>query len=152
MRCALTPILTLILLDFASTASAQVSEGNQPYVPTRLEWLEIYLNAGKGLAFSPEHGYGLTYAINPHKDSLGIIVAYDPDKVSQEELEGAMANARRTVDLYVARKGWDNWLKIDERFVAIGQQLPPPTDDSPQPTDDPQPKPEAEPKTEPVEP
>jgi hypothetical protein len=125
-----------LLLSAVQVAHGQVSEGNTPFVPTRLEWLEMYLNAGKSIPYSKDSGFGISYITDAHTDTLYMVVLVNQETVNPKALEGALHSSRRLVTAYVKRKGWSDWLKIEERLENVGRSVPPeqPKPDPPTPS------------------
>lgn len=119
MRILLAAMLIAGSPLLASPTWAQVSEGNKPYVPTRLEWLEMYLNAGKGVPLSNEYGYGISYISDPFNDTVIIIAVYYPDKANEDVVKNAVQAARNIIQAYAQKQGWESWLKVKERLQPL---------------------------------
>ena len=118
MRARYILIGVAFLSALAAQASAQVSEGNKPFVPTRLEWLELYLNAGRGVAYAAEHGYAINYVADPLKDEIVIVVVYHPDQVKEQVMRNAVRTAKQIVAVYAQTHDWP-WLKVREEIRSL---------------------------------
>ena len=87
-----------------------LSEGQQPYTPTRVEWLAQVLSAKyQFLSFSR---INIIYIAVPEKDTLRIVVTY-PKNVEENKANGIMELAKRAALETAKKYQWDSWLKIE---------------------------------------
>jgi hypothetical protein len=134
----LLPIFMFTVSVFCTGAAmAQLpTPGLEPFVPTRLEWMEVYLNAGKGVPYSEKYGYGISYVADLGSDTMFVVAQFDEATVNEEIMENAINSAKGIVSLYAKRKGWDSWLVIKELRQPLKVIEARPVDDTAQPLEE----------------
>ena len=88
-------------------------EGMQPYVPTRLEWLALELNATLRVELSIDTGYSMAFLGNSSADTIVIFVRYSPT-VNREIMNKSIEQAKKTISMTAESNGWSSWLKVKE--------------------------------------
>lgn len=113
-----------VLLLFASAGVAQnrpvIREGDQPYVPTRLEWLAVELNAEQRVDL-PNNAFLLSFVALGTQDTILIYVMYLPS-VDRRIMNASIEMARKTIASRAEGSGWSSWLKIKERVEMAGDK------------------------------
>jgi len=108
--------LVLVIIAICSPAWPQtrkVPEGFQPYVPTRLEWLEVELNASYRVDISSDNYFGMSFLADHAGDAIVIIVRYSP-KVNREYMNRSIDLAKQMISKTAETNGWSSWLKVKE--------------------------------------
>jgi len=88
--------------------------GAQPYVPTKIQWLCLDLNAESADELTDESKYSkhFTYsAADPN--TVIVFVRYLPD-MDRELLNTVVNNAKEIVRLKSRSYGWEDWVKVSE--------------------------------------
>ena len=114
---ALFVMVVVALAALVYAQSHRTSPGQEPYTPTRLEWLTVRLEASnlKDTDYST-CGYLLSYtSLAP--DTIVIFVSYG-DRVDRAEMNKAVEHAREIVRLRARHYGW-NWVKIKEKYGKL---------------------------------
>lgn len=90
-----------------------LTEGQQSYTPTRLQWLAVVLNSTS--IIDPtifQRGLSVEYVPDSKKDTI-IMFFEHPDYLSQEQVDRLIAVLKNKV-LEVAKSfGWDSWIKVE---------------------------------------
>ena len=116
-RSALTLACVLSLVALVCSVRAKNarpdSPGMQPYTPTRLEWLELELQATYRMVEHTEPGtyYAVDYVARP-PDTIRILAHYSK-RVSAETVEESIEHCKRMAEKVVSRYGWSPWVKIE---------------------------------------
>lgn len=94
--------------------SATMSPGKLPYIPTRMEWLQLYLNVHYSYDFSEYH-FGLSF-VNPGDKPETVLIwcSYMPE-AQPVLVYKAVANSKEWVKKVAKSYGWDDWVKIEEK-------------------------------------
>lgn len=87
--------------------------GNQPYTPTRLEWLAVELNAGLRVPLSEETRFSIDFVPLGKEDAILIFVRYLPT-VNREVMNMSIDTARKVISINAKSYGWLSWLKVKE--------------------------------------
>ena len=104
-------------LFMARPAIAQEGDlfpGSEPYIPTKLEWLILDLQATYGVTFGDDLDLAITF-MKSHRDDPNTVVVYcqyapRSDRVTvNETIEQRKSLVRSTAKIY----GWD-WVKVKE--------------------------------------
>lgn len=87
--------------------------GDRPYVPTRLEWLVIELNAEWRVQSDTDHAYSLEFFPLKGKDTVLIAAEFEPggEIDANIAIEAAKLNTVRWAQHY----GWEGWVKVETR-------------------------------------
>lgn len=89
----------------------ELSEGEQPYMLTRLEYLEIKLNTVMGVTHSLEDISGYFSAM-PSQNTMIITCHYSSD-VNSEIVEDLISSMGKLLMDYLKLYGWEEWVKIE---------------------------------------
>ena len=90
-----------------------LTEGQQPYTPTRAQWLAVILNSTNILSSPiPHGGFSVKYVPDSTRDTIKIIFQH-PKDLSQETVDGLIAQQKNLVLKAAKVHGWDSWLKIE---------------------------------------
>lgn len=92
--------------------------GSLPYMPTRLEWLAVELNAFARIQTLATERFTLMFTPRPTDDTIVIYVRYLPN-VNQNDLRGAIREARNIINILTQRHGWDRWVSVVEDVAAM---------------------------------
>lgn len=106
IRSVQTPGATALQLQ-----SQHNTQGSQPYIPTRLEWLMVQLNARN--TTNGTIAYTIT---NPN--TIRVIVFTKPIftyTLKQQYMNLGKKQARDLATYY----GWNLWLRLEEQFVPV---------------------------------
>lgn len=93
--------------------------GLQPYLLTRLEWLELWLQSSLRASLTHETKLMLSFESQP-PDTILIVVRYVPD-VNPEVMNRFIDYARRTTRKVSDAKGWGDWLQIKEDIKMLNE-------------------------------
>jgi hypothetical protein len=95
----------------------KTSPGMLPYSPTRLEWLELDLQACFRTEdnINPEASYAVNYYAK-EPDTIVVLVQYS-DHTSAKIVETAVEHAKRVAEKEVAGFGWSSWAKVEVQRV-----------------------------------
>ena len=91
----------------------EMSEGEKPYSPTRLEWLAVNMEAQMRTDVSDRDGYSLDFAAPPGQNTILIYVRYLP-RVEREIMNTRIETAKQVIAIAAKARGWSSWLKIRE--------------------------------------
>lgn len=94
---------------------ATIIEGNQPYTPTRLQWLTLELNAIYSMRTlnSPFH---LHISCGDIENTLLIHVAYPPNE-DIEKIQQYVENIKLDALSKAAQRNFESWFNIDAVLV-----------------------------------
>lgn len=97
------------------------SEGDQPYHPTRLEWLYLRANATMKLDAWDKDGFGISFSsAGRGSNAITIVVSYDPKRVDRVAMNKEIDFARKTLYTMAKGSGWDAWFRVQEKLIPIG--------------------------------
>lgn len=111
--------LSLTLLSAQRTAHP----GSEPFMPTRMDWLIVELQAccrTDGLSVEGER-FELQFT-NPDSETVLIYVSYLPT-VDRAAMNIAIDSARKIIDIKIKSYGWQDWVKVRED-VHVGPGSP----------------------------
>ena len=90
-----------------------LSEGQQPYTPTRAQWLAVVLNSTNIISSPISHGgFSVKYASDSKRDTIKIIFQH-PKDLSREMVDELIEQQKSRVLKASESYGWDSWLKIE---------------------------------------
>ncbi|MGB7912001.1 MAG: hypothetical protein WCF59_07225 [Desulfobaccales bacterium] len=95
-----------------------VPEGMKPYIPTRLEWLALDLNANYRQDMNELEGYMLNFVALDTENTILIYVSYNK-QTRRELMNRGIDNARKLVENEARSRGWDSWLKVKEEVKLL---------------------------------
>jgi hypothetical protein len=98
--------------------ASQSRPGSSPYTPTRLEWLTVELNAFARIQTLATERFTLMFTPRPTDDTIVVYVRYLPN-VNQNDLRGAIREARNIINIIAKRHGWDGWVSVVEDVAAM---------------------------------
>lgn len=122
-KLVLTSILVTSLIIIVAAYSQFLTQGQQPYTPNRLEWLELKLTAELGnrvLSFKDELTIGF-HAI-PETDTIYLLIWYNPNMEAnflQERLLILKSLALEEIE----DLGWDDWVKFEVKSSEVGTDI-----------------------------
>ena len=94
-------------------------EGQQPYTPTRAEWLAVILNSTNIVSNPATHGgLSVVYMPDSKSDTIRIIFKYPKEKLSEDQVHGLIDLQKKLVLKEAKFYGWDSWLKIEVEVVV----------------------------------
>jgi len=100
------------IVSFAGQVQS-IQEGTKPYIPTRLEWLAVELNASTRVDVYDSEGYFLSFIPLEKENTILIFVRYT-SKTNREAMNIGIEVARKVIDINVKSRGWGSWLKVRE--------------------------------------
>ena len=87
-------------------------EGDQPYTPSRLEWLVLTLNS----RYKRYHGnYTIYYDLDNHNGNK-VLVYILHDDLPSEELKRLNQTVQINALSLAKTYGWENWVEVDVRI------------------------------------
>ena len=93
--------------------STLLSEGQQPYTPTRVQWLAVILNSTNIISNPvPHKGLSVVYVSDPKRDTIKIILQH-PKNLSREKVDKLIEKQKSLVIKTSESYGWNSWLKIE---------------------------------------
>lgn len=111
-----TPMRFAIALLVFAAASADAQQigypGEQPFTPTRMDWLVTTLQADLRYDGIDRDGY-LLRITSPDPQTVLIYVRYLPN-ANREAMNITINAARQVIDITAKRYGWQSWLRIQE--------------------------------------
>lgn len=113
--------LVLVIIAICSSAwpqSSKPSEGMQPYVPTRLEWFALELNATLRVDLASGDRYSMDFIDDSSRDTIIIWVRYYPT-VNRQIMNMSIDGAKKIISKHAEVNGWSSWLKIKENVEMI---------------------------------
>ncbi len=96
------------------------SQGEIPYVLSRLEYLEIKMNSWWGCTTSID-GVSSHYTSNPRENTIYIEVFYLSD-VAPDLVEMQVKNAQEALLNQIASLEWEDWVKIKVKIKKVEAQ------------------------------
>jgi hypothetical protein len=110
--------LISVPLSICAEQTKSLPEGMKPYIPTRLEWLAMELNANYRTEMHDLEGYMLSFIPLEAENTILIYVGH-----SRQTHRGAMNigidNARKLIEKTAKSRGWNSWLKVKEKIELI---------------------------------
>lgn len=108
------------------TAQNNLSEGEQPYTPTRLEWLALQLRAKNDsnipefLFSKPTKKVTLYYRVYPnrHKNTIFIDITHYDD-ITLKDLENIVLILGSDAETVAEKLGWSDWIIIAPRTQSL---------------------------------
>jgi len=119
LGAAFGAFLSLTLMSAQRTAHP----GSEPFMPTRMDWLIVELQAccrADGLPVEGE-GFDLQFT-NPDSETVLIYVTYSPT-VDRAVMNIAIDAARKVIDIKTKSYGWQDWVNVRED-VHMGSRSP----------------------------
>jgi len=113
--------LVLVVIAICSPAWPQTGkphEGMEPYVPTRIEWLELELSATLRVDLSLDSEYAMDFVGDSARDTIEIVVKYLPT-VNREIMNRSIDTAKKIIFRKAESHGWSSWLKVKESVEMI---------------------------------
>jgi hypothetical protein len=113
-----TMVLVLLFVTALAAYAEQgpsLQEGMKPYIPTRLEWLAVELNAMHRTDLNDLEGYMLFFIPLEKENAILIFVRYT-QKTNREAMNIGIDTARKVIEMDVKSRGWNSWLKVKERI------------------------------------
>ena len=109
---------TLPTTPDVKTGELENLEWMRPYIPTKMEWLILQLNARYShplLTVNSE--YVARFSFENRKNVVEITVHYAPRAESQKDK--LMAQAKEIVVAFAKIYGWERWIQIEEKFKKL---------------------------------
>ena len=106
-----------------NTATAYTTQGQQPYTPNRLEWLELKLTAALGnRVLLTEDETIIRFKAEPERNTIYLLVWYNPNTKAnflQEHLIILKSLALEEIE----DMGWDDWVKLEVKSSERGTSI-----------------------------
>ena len=98
-----------------------LSRANDLYIPTKLEWLTLQLNAKYNFGHSGgDSSYVGMFLENKGTGSIKIQVSYKPD-MSVADRNEVVETMKKAVQLETTRLGWQSWAKTTVEMERLTQ-------------------------------
>jgi hypothetical protein len=97
-------------------AAQNKESGNDPYTPTKLEWLCTYINS----TFRVDHSGGYQLTAHYSKPDTIVLLYYMPPDGDRQFVNTTLQEFREVVELEAKHRGWDRWLTIREQVSIAG--------------------------------
>jgi hypothetical protein len=111
-------LLPLVCVAALLCVAAQKKEsGDEPYAPTKLEWLAMRINALFRQAFQDADSYALD-AREVHPNTL-LLTAYVGPTCERTTVNKPLEKLREVTEAIAKSYGWDDWLIIREKVVVL---------------------------------
>ena len=117
-KLVLTGILaaSLMIIVTADSQKDYLTQGQQPYTPSRLEWLELVLAKRYPALYAVEYpngeGYNVKYVAVPKENTIRVEIYYASD-MKAETLQDIIDVHKQTWVLSeLTERGWQDWCKI----------------------------------------
>ena len=121
-RMTVLAIVLSIAFAWIVQGSAQELQGDKPYIPSRIEWLAVELNAMYRTDMTSETNFMLTFMPLLKEDTILIFVTHT-EYVDYAAMSIAIDTARKLAREIAKDHGWDSWVKIRENVEMV--KLPP---------------------------
>ena len=119
LACCIAVSVIIAICTPAWPQNAKPTEGGQPYVLTRLEWLALDLNATLRVdSMFSDSKFSMSFLGDSAKDTLIIVVRYWPT-VDREMMNREIEFAKKVTSKTAEVNGWSSWLKIKEQVEMI---------------------------------
>ena len=93
------------------------NEGQQPYTPSRLEWLALELNADDTIKIAVlAEGILVSYVTMPEENTIEVQISY-PENTNPEKLQTIIHSSQRRAREKAKRYGWESWLIVKENLL-----------------------------------
>jgi hypothetical protein len=116
------PVILAVLLGSALPICAEhvksLPEGMKQYIPTRLEWLAMELNANYRTDLNDPSGYTLSFIPLEAENTILIYVGHTK-QTHREAMNIAIDSARNLIEKNARSRGWNAWLKVREKIELI---------------------------------
>jgi hypothetical protein len=109
-------VLCAIGLAGLTAGGLHAGEGDQPYTPTRVEWLALEMST---LAPMQYDKYIVVFRPVKDADAILIQVVHEPDV----DVDAMNTRLNQLRDLLMKRakiRGWDSWLRIRDKVTESG--------------------------------
>ena len=106
--------------DAQPAAPTKGDPGSMPYLPSRLEWLAVDMNASLRTDFTVDHPYSITFLKNAKERNLVIFVSRMPDltPTDRQRLDAELKVAKYVVAKRAESLGWSSWLNVEVRYYS----------------------------------
>ena len=118
-----TMLLVIVLAGFAlaQQTDKEVAEGGKPYIPSRLEWMALEMNANFLIDDYSVNNFSLYIYPLHYQDTIVICVRYSPS-VNLKAMNYKIDNARKAFNArYITKMGW-TWLKLNEDIDMLREE------------------------------
>jgi hypothetical protein len=102
----------------AKKPTATSASGADPYMPTKIEWAVLYMQANYGSQYSSESPMSVSFLADADDKTVVCIFQYQPD-IPAQVMKLAEKSVRRGFNAFLYVKKWD-WLKLrfDESEIS----------------------------------
>lgn len=116
---------SLIIIVTAYSQKDNLSQGQQPYTPNRLEWLELQLNAKYSHLIIGEGDFIIRYEAIPEDNIVYALIWYPPD--TGEDTRQRITNEFEEVAVTeILEMGWSDWCRVESKVGKIEEGIPTP--------------------------
>ena len=128
-KLVITGILVASLIVIVTSYSQnKLTEGQQPYTPAQLEWLELKLNAKYRNLMQDEHGFIVEFKAIPEANTIYILMWYDVQIWRSSNLRflfvQRVTNAfKKLVSEEIKEMGWNEWCRVETKSSAYVQEI-----------------------------
>ena len=124
-KWVLTGILaaSLMIIVTADSQKDNLTQGQQPYTPTRLEWLELVLTKRYPALYVVEYpngkGYNVKYVAMPKENTIRVEIYYARDMKAETLQHLIDIHKEGIVFQELTPRGWQDWCKIKIHTDAV---------------------------------
>lgn len=106
----------------------RLSQGQQPYTPNRLEWLELVLAKRYPAQYMVDYpdgkGYHVKYVAVPKENTIRVEIYYAKDMKAETLQHLIDVHKEAFVLEELAQRGWQEWCKIKFHTKSVSITLP----------------------------
>ena len=128
-KLVITGILVASLIVIVTSYSQnKLTQGQQPYIPAQLEWLELKLNAKYRNLMQDEHGFIVEFKAIPEANTIYILIWYDFQIWGGPNLRDIFVPAvtndfKKLVSEEIKEMGWNEWCRVETKLSPYGQKI-----------------------------
>ncbi len=128
-KLVITGILVASLIVIVTSYSQnKLTQGQQPYTPTQLEWLELKLNAKYRNLMQDEHGFIVEFKAIPEANTIYILMWYDVQIWRSPDLQLLFVlrvtnNFKKLVSEEIKEMGWNEWCRVETKSSPYVQEI-----------------------------
>jgi len=113
--------LVMVMRKKAHIPSADTgapTAGLAPYIPTRIQWLAVELNAGYRAEELEVSGFMLNFIPILEEDAIVILVQYTA-RASRSDINERIDAAKEVIRILTESRGWDSWITVKTRLKPL---------------------------------
>ena len=95
-------------------------KGNEPYTPTKSQWLTLWITANSDLYY-PKLGFAMSF-VTDFEDRIDILVVHDDD-ARKSDIDQYVKLALKRMHSYASHLGWESWIKTNVYYNQNLQRM-----------------------------